>query len=155
MNYFILFCNIVAKIVYFFVVASMLHYLCAMGIVRKTKSLKTLLAAFDDSNNALSVVELVRRFKGDMNKTTVYRILERLEEDGILHSFTGNDGRKWVAKYKSENTSNHTGLHPHFKCQSCGKFECLPINLSIPAVPNYRVDSANLILVGECNVCLS
>jgi len=126
-----------------------------MGIVRKTKSLKIILEAFGDSNSALSVVELVKRFQSDMNKTTVYRILERLEEDGILHSFTGTNGLKWFAKCQDAISTNHTDLHPHFQCQKCGKSECLTIDISIPAVPNYRIDSANLVLIGECDVCLS
>lgn len=125
-----------------------------MGIVRKTKSLKKILEAFGESNNALSVVELVDRFKGDMNKTTVYRILERLEEDGILHSFAGSNGLKWVAKYQNPISSQETNMHPHFQCQKCGKSECLTINIKIPPIPNYKVDSANLILVGECELCL-
>ena len=126
-----------------------------MGVVRKTKSVKTILEAFESSNNALSVVELIKRFKGEMNKTTVYRILERLEEDGVLHSFTGSNGLKWFAKCQETVTTSQTDLHPHFQCQKCGKSECLTIDISIPKLPNYRVDSANLILTGECNACLS
>ena len=126
-----------------------------MGIVRKTKSLKIILDAFEDSNNALSVVELVKRFQSDMNKTTVYRILERLEEDNVLHSFTGTNGLKWFAKYQDTVSANHTDVHPHFQCRKCGKSECLSIDISIPSVPNYKVYSANLILTGECKICMA
>ncbi len=125
-----------------------------MGIIRKTKSLQALLEAFDQSDNALSVVELIKRFQKDMNKTTVYRILERLEEDGILHSFVGKDGLKWVAKQQNSN-STITNCHPHFQCQECGKTECVSADISLPSIPNHRVDSANLILIGQCEDCLS
>ncbi len=139
----------------FFVIASQLHYIYNMGIIRKTKSLKTILEVFEQSSNALSVVELVKRFKNEMNKTTVYRILERLEEDGVVHSFTGTNGLKWFAKCPEVISTNQADLHPHFQCQKCGKSECLTIDISIPKLPNYRVDSANLILTGECDACLS
>jgi len=59
-----------------------------MGIIRKTKSVKAVLREFDESNDAVSVVDLVEDLQGEMNKSTVYRILERLQDDGILHSFS-------------------------------------------------------------------
>ncbi len=125
-----------------------------MEIFRKTKSLQIILEAFAHSNHALSVAELVKQFKEDMNKTTVYRILERLEKTGFLHSFTGKDGLRWVARCKDEYASNHTTNHPHFQCQECGKSECLTIDISIPPVPNHKVISANLLLIGQCEDCL-
>jgi len=126
-----------------------------MGIIRKTKSVKILLEAIGKSKNAVTVVDLVKEFQDNMNKTTVYRILERLEEEGIIHSFTGTDGRKWVAKYNESNTSKQADIHPHFQCQNCGKSECLEINVPIPKVPKYKIDSVNFILVGQCEDCLA
>ncbi|MEM9547865.1 MAG: transcriptional repressor [Bacteroidota bacterium] len=126
-----------------------------MGVVRKTKSVKLILEAVENSNQALSVVELVKRFENNMNKTTVYRILERLEEEKVLHSFTGQNGLKWVAKYQDYFSSEKTHIHPHFQCQNCGKSECLAINIPIPNVPDYHIDSANLILSGHCSSCMS
>ncbi len=126
-----------------------------MGIIRKTKSVKVLLDAFEQSNSALSVVELVKRFQKEMNKTTVYRILERLEEEGFLHSFTGKDGLKWVAKCEGCIATNHVHDHPHFQCRDCGKSECLTVDITIPSVPNYKIDSTNLVLIGQCGDCNS
>ena len=125
-----------------------------MGISRKTKSVKIILDLFDNTKKALSVVDLVRRFKEDMNKTTVYRILERLEEDGILHSFIGKDGLKWVARCNHEEMQNHIVNHPHFQCNECGKSECLEVDISIPSVPNHKIESTNVILIGQCEDCL-
>ena len=61
-----------------------------MNIERKTKSVKLLLNTFKDLN-AISIIDLVQKFKNDMNKTTVYRILDRLEKSNILHSFIDNE----------------------------------------------------------------
>ena len=126
-----------------------------MGITRKTKSVKTLLKVFEQTNNAISVVELVERLRREMNKTTVYRILERLEDEGMLHSFTGKDGLKWYAECKECSPSRHLDSHPHFQCRDCGKTECININISIPSVSNYKIDSAELLLIGQCEDCLS
>ncbi|MEO1258339.1 MAG: transcriptional repressor [Bacteroidota bacterium] len=126
-----------------------------MGITRKTKSVKTLLEVFEQTNNAVSVVELVERLRREMNKTTVYRILERLEDEGTLHSFTGKNGLKWYAACKECSPSHHLDSHPHFQCRVCGKTECLFIDISIPPVSNYKIDSAELLLTGQCKDCLS
>ena len=72
-----------------------------MKISRKTKTLKIVLDLFDKRDNAYSVVELVSIFSKKMNKTTVYRILDRLEDSGLLHSFLDKDGLKRYAKESS------------------------------------------------------
>ena len=126
-----------------------------MGIIRKTKSVKTLLNIFEQSEDAQSVVDLVDRLNQEMNKTTVYRILDRLEDDGTLHSFIDKDGLSWYAKCKDCSSKEHRDTHPHFQCSNCDKIECLPLDVTIPTVPNYRIRSAKLLLVGVCQDCLS
>ena len=69
-----------------------------MGVVRNTKAVKTVLKLFQEVGFGLSVVHLVQSLRTEMNKTTVYRVLERLESEGELHSFIGKDGLKWYAK---------------------------------------------------------
>jgi Fur family ferric uptake transcriptional regulator len=69
-----------------------------MGILRKTQSLAVMLAEFDKSSHAISAIDLIRRLSNKLNKTTVYRILDKLEDDGLLHSFLGKNGIKWYAK---------------------------------------------------------
>lgn len=126
-----------------------------MGVIRKTKSVELVLKTFDQSKQALSIVDLVKRFEGKMNKTTVYRVLERLEDEGKLHSFTGKDGLKWVAKCNGCISSNHADDHPHFQCSDCGTTECLALDISIPKVPNHKIESANFLLIGQCEECLN
>lgn len=125
-----------------------------MGVIRKTKSVKKLLHIFEQSNHAIPVVELIEQLKKDMNKTTVYRILERLREEGIVHYFIGKDGLKWYAKSKQCSGGHHSNVHPHFQCSSCGKAECLPVDATIPSLSDYQVDSAAVLLVGVCKDCL-
>lgn len=124
-----------------------------MGVVRRTKSVFTVLNFFQESEGAVSVVQLVDRLQGEMNKTTVYRILERLEDEGTLHSFTGKDGLTWYAKCNGCSSSKHIDAHPHFQCLDCGKTECLSIDIQIPAIPNHQVETAELLLQGKCADC--
>lgn len=125
-----------------------------MKIVRKTKSVDTLMDVFKNNGNALSVVELVDRFKKEMNKTTVYRILDRLEKDGVVHSFLGINGLKWYAKCDSCSHRNHFDAHPHFQCKECGKLDCLTTNVTIPPMPNRKIDFVQVLLVGQCEECV-
>jgi Fur family ferric uptake transcriptional regulator len=125
-----------------------------MGIIRKTKSVKILLDIFEQSEEAQCVVDLVSKVNQEMNKSTVYRILERLEDDGTLHSFVDKDGLSWYAKCKDCTPKKHRDTHPHFQCTDCGKIECLPFEAPIPTVPNYRIKSADLLLVGLCKDCI-
>ena len=127
-----------------------------MNISRKTKTVKLVLDLFESKNNAISVVDLVSVFKGKMNKTTVYRILNRLEESGILHSFTDRNGLKRYAKGNQKPGSiKDSNLHSHFLCNDCGISSCLPLEIPIPSLPNTRIDSSDHLLTGQCENCHS
>ncbi|RPD90726.1 transcriptional regulator [Aureibaculum marinum] len=124
-----------------------------MGIVRKTKGVTTILKFFNQKGEATSVVHLIDLLKDKMNKTTVYRILDRLEHDGIIHSFNGKDGLKWYAKSIGCSADQHLDEHPHFQCTKCDKVECLPVEVKIPTIKNHKIDSTNILLLGKCEAC--
>ncbi len=138
----------------FFYNATKLHYICIMGITRQTKQVKTLVDVFDNKKTAISVVDLVKLLKSQMNKTTVYRILDKLMDDGIVHSFIGKGGLKWYAKCQDCSCETHNDLHPHFQCKTCGEVECLSVSFALPPISDYKVESANLFMVGVCCNCL-
>ena len=114
------------------------------------------LAAFNKNSEAMSVVDLSHRFKDKMDKVTVYRILDRLESSGILHSFMGKDGIKRYAKSKEKDIPlTNLQIHPHFLCTECGNSSCLPIKVSIPTFADYLIESAEQLLIGKCKDCYS
>ncbi len=126
-----------------------------MGIIRKTKSVTDLLDEFDKDSSAISVIELVKRLQTKMNKTTVYRALDRLEDDGILHSFLAKNGIKWYAKCSGCTSSSHHDIHPHFECTDCGKIDCLSVDITIPKLPNRKITNSHVLLQGQCEDCFS
>lgn len=126
-----------------------------MGVIRKTQSLEILLKQFQKESKALSTVELIKRLDKKLNKSTIYRVLDKLEDDGILHSFPGINGVKWYAKCNNCSTSMRTDIHPHFQCLSCGKVDCLDINMNIPKIPNREVIFSQLLIQGKCEICYS
>lgn len=110
---------------------------------------------FEETNAAISVVDLIEGVSDEMNRTTVYRILKRLEDHGTLHSFIGKNGRKWYAVSKECHPETSAHVHPHFHCEKCGKTICLDTDFSIPPISNHKIDSAQLLLVGQCEDCIA
>ena len=53
-----------------------------MGVKRKTEAVTLLLEEFKKDSNAISAIELIKRLDQKINKTTVYRLLDKLEEIG-------------------------------------------------------------------------
>lgn len=127
-----------------------------MSLIRKTKSLKSIVDVFNSTESAISAPELVTKFKSTMDKTTVYRILERLIKSQVLHSFTDNNGVKRYVKSKKNNSlATTSNEHPHFLCLDCGISSCLSVKIEIPKIADYKVQSSEHLLVGQCKTCLS
>lgn len=125
-----------------------------MGIIRKTKSIEVLLNEFQKQSEAISAIELIERVSPKLNKTTVYRVLDKLEDDGILHSFLGSNGIKWYAKCNGCSEYGHLDIHPHFQCLECGKVDCLTVDVPIPKIPNRKVTTSQVLIQGTCETCL-
>lgn len=124
-----------------------------MGIQRKTKSLDSILNAFGDAGEALSVKLLLKKLENQVNKTTVYRLLEKLVEDDVLYSFVGVDGVSWYARCRSCSAGSNCRSHPHFQCVSCNQVRCLQGEFSFPVPSDVRVTDAQILMTGYCGNC--
>ena len=125
-----------------------------MGITRRTKSVKLILQEFEKEANAISTITLIDRLSTEINKSTIYRVLEKLEDDAVLHSFMGRKGIKWYAKCTSCTSKDYNDHHPHFQCLECGKVDCLTIEVSIPNIENREISVSQVLIQGKCEDCL-
>ncbi|WP_271404979.1 Fur family transcriptional regulator [Tenacibaculum soleae] len=125
-----------------------------MGIIRKTKSVEAILNEFNNSSAAISVKKILENLDFKFNKTTIYRVLDKLENDGVLHSFLGKNGLKWYAKCMGCSANKHNDIHPHFQCLDCGKVDCIPTNVIMPKIPNRQVIITQLLIQGKCETCV-
>ena len=66
-------------------------------------------------DGALSMQELYTKLKRDVNRTTVYRVIEVFEKMHIAQRVS----KGW--KYKLELTDEFTPHHHHFTCTNCHK----------------------------------
>lgn len=126
-----------------------------MGIIRKTKSVEVLLNEFNKGLEAISAKKLIENLGSEFNKTTIYRVLDKLEDDGVLHSFLGKNGLKWYAKCNGCSANKHSDLHPHFQCLDCGKVDCLAVNVTLPKIPNRKIEVSQLLIQGKCEACFA
>lgn len=114
-----------------------------------------MLRLFEEKNEAISVVELTNHLNAQMNKTTVYRILDRLEQSGIVHSFNDGNGLLWYAKCNGCSSVEHIDMHPHFHCTDCGTIECLPMDIAVPQISNRKINTVDIMFTGTCGNCLA
>lgn len=126
-----------------------------MGVKRRTKSVDLLLFEFEKESGAISTTTLIDRLDTEINRTTIYRVLEKLEDDGVLHSFKGTNGTTWYAKCKGCSENGYLDTHPHFQCLVCGKVDCLDIEISIPEIENREVSVSQILIQGKCEECLN
>ena len=118
-----------------------------------TKSVEILLSEFIKEDGGISAIELVKRLSNKLNKTTIYRILEKLEDDGVLHSFLSKNGIRWYAKCIGCSDTEHIDVHPHFQCLICGKMDCLPFEIHIPKIPHRKISHSHVLIQGTCQLC--
>ncbi len=93
----------------------------------------------------------------NINRVTVYRILDLLVEKELVDRISGG-GRSFL--YGLAPNENHPA-HPHFYCKSCGNLECLnPQSLSVDLQPMQRtfpgmIENVAVRVDGVCKNCLS
>ncbi|MCP3952777.1 MAG: transcriptional repressor [Desulfobacterales bacterium] len=91
-----------------------------------------------------------------INRVTVYRILDRLVDQGVVERLS-TGGR---AAYYGLAPNEHHQPHPHFYCKVCGQMDCLnPESLSIEtdAIQKTfpgRIDKVEVRVDGICKNCL-
>lgn len=105
------------------------------------------------SNSALSHSEIQKHLVGLCDRVTIYRVLERLIEEGLIHKVVNVDG---VVKYAGCHSCSekHNHNHIHFSCQKCKSVTCLEdVEPTYKLPKNYNVSEMNFTLSGLCPQC--
>ena len=122
---------------------------------RKTQSKTEILEVLKASGNALSHDMIQASIGSDIDRATIYRVLNRFCEDGKVHKIVGDDGKQYFAICSNcgDKKQLHSHNHIHFRCLQCGKVECLDRDLSVPLPEGYVAKVHNLVTSGFCNEC--
>lgn len=105
--------------------------------------------------SAQDIFKTLNRTAG-INRVTVYRILDLLASKALVERLSGG-GRSLV--YGMAPNQNHPA-HPHFRCRTCGKLQCLrPGSLKVDLRAIRRsfsgeIQSAEVRVDGICRDCL-
>jgi len=122
--------------------------------MRNTVAKTEIISLLNNSSNALSHIEIQNALNGLCDRVTIYRVLDRLIDEGLLHKIINVDG---VVKYASCNkscTHKHSHNHVHFSCTNCKKVTCLEtVEPSFLMPKNYTVTQVNFTVSGICPSC--
>ncbi len=128
-------------------------------VTEQKKILKRILE--ENCDKAYTVDELYEKVKEtcgehSLGKSTVYRLITHLVEDGAVKRFVKDNGRKSAYQIVM---GEHCDCHLHLKCLDCGKLIHLDDDVSdrlIGAVmdkSDFSVSEEATVLFGKCGDC--
>lgn len=89
-------------------------------------------------------------------RSSVYRLIKQLVEEGVVKRYTKDNSRKFVYELVGEEECRH---HLHLKCMRCGKMMHLSQNTSLKTKEavleeaDFYIDQEKTILFGICKAC--
>lgn len=122
---------------------------------RRTRARIAVLSVLLGAREALTHHEIGRRLVrgSDVDRVTLYRVLEWLTEHGLAHKLAGDD-RIWRFSAAGHGHMG-TAAHAHFQCNECGKVICLDEN-PLPAISlprGFRRQDVEVTIKGSCAAC--
>ena len=121
---------------------------------RNTTAKTEILNIISNRSVALSHAEIQAILDGLCDRVTIYRVLDRLIEDGEIHKVINIDG---ITKYASCNTciTSHNHQHIHFNCEKCNTVTCLEdIEPTFNLPKEYKINDVNFTVSGVCPECV-
>jgi Fe2+ or Zn2+ uptake regulation protein len=128
--------------------------------LRRTPVRLAVLSAVTSSRAPLGAPDVIRRLADGTDAVTVYRTLNTLAENKLLHRVRGEDGAGRYAASGGGERRHRDHPHAHFVCDACGGVECLD-RVPVPAElvrpkdlgRRYDVTYAELVVHGVCPKC--
>lgn len=121
---------------------------------RNTTANAEILKLLNQSEVALSHADIQQSLNGLCDRVTIYRVLDRLTEDGVTHKVVDFNG---VIKYAICHTctsGEHHHNHIHFSCEQCHSVTCLEgIEPAYKLPEMYKVKQVNFTILGICPLC--
>ncbi len=120
---------------------------------RNTNAKTEILTMLKEAKTAMSHEMIQEEIVGNVDRATIYRILNGFHEDKIVHKVIGDDGKQYFAFCFNCEDQRHQHNHFHFRCTNCGKVECLKSEVNVTLPRGYKLDNFNGVISGRCSSC--
>lgn len=127
--------------------------------LRVTSCRRDVLTTFLKRKEALSHADLEEELKENFDRVTIYRTLKTFLENDLVHKVLDDSGATKYALCMHDHSDNqhhhHHHDHVHFKCEKCGKTNCIE-EISLPQIKlpkGYVSKEMNLLVQGVCDKC--
>lgn len=123
----------------------------------RRKILEFLKECDDRTVTAADVAEYLESQSSSVNRTTIYRYLDKLAKEGILLKYVAEKGSQ--SSYQYVEPGRHCSEHLHLKCVKCGKIIHLDchfmeeISRHILEEHDFSLQCRNSVLYGVCKEC--
>ncbi|WP_396171010.1 Fur family transcriptional regulator [Flavobacterium sp.] len=126
-----------------------------MKTTRNTAAKTAILELITQSEVALSHIEIQKVTDGLCDRVTIYRVLDRLVSEDVIHKIATPDGTvKYASCHHNHDEKKHIHNHIHFSCENCHSVTCLDSIQPVFAIPDsYLVKEINFTLSGLCPKC--
>tara|TARA_R110000868_G_scaffold25438_8_gene99439 strand:+ start:334 stop:765 length:432 start_codon:yes stop_codon:yes gene_type:complete len=124
--------------------------------LRITPNRLQLLRAIDQFVGAIPHTKLQADL-ASMDRVTLYRTINSLLEGGLIHRASANEQESYYALCEDScQAHGHDHQHIHFKCETCKKIYCLPLQQDLQLNTGaFKVKAFEIIASGKCEVCAS
>lgn len=114
------------------------------------------------SEEAFTIEELCERLRTEPvipappGKSTVYRIMPRLVEEGLVKRFVKGNSRRFLYQMVC---GEHCDSHLHMKCSVCGRLyhmedeESAALLCQVMQRHHFQIDERQTVLFGQCEGC--
>lgn len=126
-----------------------------MKTTRNTAARSAILELINDSSVALSQPAIQNKLNGLCDRVTIYRVLDRLLDDGLIHKIVNVNG---VVNYAACSSCNHNHEHDHehihFSCRICSELTCLDQVIPSFSLPEgFQAEETFFTISGICKNC--
>lgn len=122
---------------------------------RNTLSKEAVMDLLVNAKKAMSHDAIRQKINIEIDRATIYRVLNRFCEDGWVHRIVAEDGKQYFAVCTKCDENKLANNHFHFRCIKCQTIECLPTPVHFSVPKTYHVESVNCVLTGTCKDCSS
>lgn len=127
-----------------------------MKNTRNTTAKAAIFELIKNSEVALSHAEIQELNHESCDRVTIYRILDRLTAEDVIHKIVTPSGTvKYAACHHTDHKEHHQiHNHVHFNCEVCQLVTCLEnVEPTFKLPSNYQVKQVNFTVTGICPSC--